>query len=117
VTTGPTYPETPEDVTADSLARYMAVAGWDAWTRWTATPEADRTSTGRKIRDLTLLAAVDGYAITRLLRALADIAPERADDVARDLWEAWDAGSAIGEELHDWLREYGIDTNPGQVAA
>ncbi len=49
-----------------------------------------------------------------VLRALREVDPARADLVARDLWEGWEAGHIPGMEVWEWLTEAGVD--PEQVA-
>lgn len=117
------YPTSEDDVTADRLARHMAVAGFTASAQVFPTVYARDAAEGpgrankdtaeakaaQEIHHLTLLNTINEYAIVHLLRALIEHAPDKADEVAKDLWGAWDDGGAVGEELGEWLTGYGID--------
>lgn len=117
------YPRDEDDVTAATLARHMAVAAQVAhsqifpsmYARDAAEGpgRADKDSPTAKltaeVHHLTLVNAINEYAIVHLLRALVEHAPQQADAVAKDLWNAWEDGGATGEWLWEWLTEYGID--------
>lgn len=119
------YPRTEDTVTADKLARSMAVAAQVAYTLVDATMGDRDAAEGPggvhadtplakalgKVARLTTSNTVERYGIVRLLRALIEHAPEHADEVARDLWQAWNDGSTLGEETWEWLAEYGIDAD------
>jgi hypothetical protein len=101
------YPTSAADVTAEGLARHLAV-------------QAQRTNaqimTASGLNRDAMARFVYEWGVTFLLReALAHLGPVAADDIARDLWEAWQDGGSPGEFLWEWLTEYGID--PEQVSA
>uniref|UniRef100_UPI003F49151B DUF6197 family protein n=1 Tax=Streptosporangium sp. CA-235898 TaxID=3240073 RepID=UPI003F49151B len=48
------------------------------------------------------------YGVVYLLRELIEHAPDKADEIARLLWNAWSEGEN-DEFLRDWLAEWGID--------
>lgn len=104
------YPQTETDVTADSLARHLTVQAWAQRThRQNATDPTDREWATSEIVTL--------FAVVKLLRALQAVAPETADEVARDLWSDWEDGGSVGEWLHSWLRDFGIDPERVNAAA
>lgn len=101
------YPTRVEDVTADKLARHIAVAAQRRFRTTMDAAELDRT-------EMTLF--VQEWGVVYLLREIEERAGAPvADALARDLWEAWDDGSGLGEFLWEWLTEYGID--PEAVSA
>ena len=115
------YPTREQDVTADALARVMAVTGQGDNARIFPTMYARDNAEGTPefvamdlIHAMTMAGAVQSYTIVHLLRTLQEIAPDKADEVAKDVWNAWEDGGAIGEWLYEWLTEYGID--PAAVA-
>lgn len=97
------YPRSVDDVTADSLGRYLAV---QAWAHHTHRP-TDREQTAAETADL--------FGLAWLLRTLKVVAPETADEAAKDLWLAWEDGGAVREWLWTWLIGAGID--PEEVTA
>jgi len=102
------YPRSVDEVTAYSLGRHLAVQAWVQRThRRTATSGTDWEWSTSEIVNL--------FAIVWLLRALQAVAPETADEAAKDLWLAWEDGGAVREWLWSWLTAAGID--PGQVTA
>lgn len=102
------YPRSVDEVTAYSLGRHLAVQAWVQRThRRTATSGTDWEWSTSEIVNL--------FAIVWLLRALQAVAPETADEAAKDLWLAWEDGGALGEWLHAWLVGFGID--PARVDA
>lgn len=108
------WPSEVDEVTADKLARFYTVAGWQGWTQWTdmlgkAESEADKT-----LRELCLHVAVDCFAVADLLRNVQVYAKDHADEIAKDVYVALDEGGTVGELLHDFLRSYGID--PAEAA-
>lgn len=102
------YPRHEAEATADALARNLTVVAQFNWRRMLD------TDTGEDTRAATNL-LVNLYGIVKVLKALQAVAPETADEVARDLWADWQDGGALGEWLHAWLRDFGID--PEQVNA
>lgn len=117
------YPRDEDDVTAVSLARHMAVGAQVAHSRifpsiyardaaegpGGAEKDSPAAKQAAELHHLTLVNAINEFAIVRLLRALVEHAPEQADVVAKDLWSAWEDGGATGEWIWEWLTEYGID--------
>lgn len=95
------YPTRAEDVTAEALAKHIAVAAQHRYRITLDAAELDRT-------EMTLF--VQEWGVVYLLREIQERSGvEVADAVARDLWEAWEDGSGLGEFLWEWLTEYGID--------
>lgn len=104
------YPTTVDEVTADSLGRYLAVRGWAHLThRKYATSSTDREWVTSEI--------VDTFGIVSVLRALQAVDEGKADEAAKGVWSAWDDGAAVGEWLHSWLTGYGIDPERVDAAA
>jgi len=97
------YPTRLEDVTAEAMAKHFA-----AFTQLhfrVAMDHHDRDEAMESMKSV-----VSYYGITFLLRELEERAgSHQADEVARTLWEDWDAGSGLGGEIWEWLRdEYGV---------
>lgn len=99
------YPTSAETVTAEGLARHMAVQAQRSNMKIMAAADMNRDAMARFVYE---------WSTTFLLReALAHLGPVTADEIARELWEALEDGSSLGEFLWEWLTEYGI--NPEQV--
>lgn len=99
------YPTSADEVTAESLVRHLAVQAYRTNARIMTASGIDRNEMARFVYE---------FGCVFLLReALAHLGPVDADEVARQLWEIWDDGSSLGEFLHEWLTEFGID--PEQV--
>jgi hypothetical protein len=100
------YPRTPDEASAQSLARhctYMAQLNYHQATNLNSPDAAP--------------GAVSSYSVAKLLRALHDLNPQAADKAARDLWLDWEIGD-LGAEIARWLRDYGIDLNQvNEIAA
>lgn len=125
------YPRDEDAVTADRLARHMAVAAQltnsQIFTSMHARDAAEGTDRAEKdsplakltaeVHHLTLVNAINEYAIVHLLRALIEHAPGQADEVAKDLWGVWEDGGAVGEWIWEWLTGYGIDPEAVRKAA
>lgn len=95
------YPSSVEDVTADKFARHLAVAAQHSFRTTINAAGLDRTAMALFVQE---------WSVVYLLRELQERAGVMiADAVARDLWEAWEDGSGLGEWLWEWLTEYGID--------
>jgi hypothetical protein len=100
------YPIDAEDVTADGLAKHLAVSAQRRFRANMDAPDLDRTALNLFVKE---------WAVIYLLREMEERAGVKvADDVARALWESWNDGSHLGEMLWEWLTEYGI--NPEEVA-
>lgn len=104
------YPRSESEVTAESLGRHLTVQAWAHRThRQSATSLADREWATSEVVNL--------FGIASFLRALQAVAPETADEAAKNLWLAWDDGGAIDEWLHTWLVGFGIDPERVNAAA
>lgn len=104
------YPATEDEVTAESLARHLTVTAWAHRThRKNATSSTDREWATSEI--------VNTFGIVSLLRALQAVAPETADEAAKDLWLAWEDGGSVDEWLHAWLTGFGIAPERVDAAA
>ena len=101
------WPRTEDEVTADSLGRHLTVTAWAHRTHRKNATGTDREWATSEI--------VNTFGIVSVLRALQAVAPQAADEAAKNLWSAWDDGGSVYELLHSWLTEYGID--PGRVDA
>jgi len=112
------WPKREEDVTADALARHLAVSA-QARIGQIDDLMQDGSEAGKRLYMTTIGLFVNEYGMVRALRALIDVfvdAPVHADKVAQDLWRDWQDGGSIGEWLWHWLSEdYGID--PDEVTA
>lgn len=100
------YPKTADEATAEAMARHMTAFAQLHWR--IAMDHPDRDKARESINSFTSY-----YGITLLLREIPNAIV--ADRVARELWEAWDSGQAIGADLWEWLGEYEID--PADVDA
>jgi hypothetical protein len=117
----PSWPTDEDGATADAMARYYAMTAQDAMLR---SSEVFAEHVGRDdpgyedhLRDTWRASAafVSEWAALRLLRGLIEHTPERADEVARDLWSALEFGDSLGECLWEWLVvDYRID--PAAIA-
>lgn len=107
------YPQSDEDVTADSIARSNAVS---AFARQALIDELmnDTSRKGQRIYMSEIGTLVNQYGVVFLLRELAEVDPERADKAAKRLYGDWEDGGSVGEWLWEWLSGYGID--PGEVS-
>lgn len=95
------YPTSAEDVTADKLARHLAVQAQRSYLKTMGAAEPNRDAMARFVYE---------WGLVFLLREVQERAGSHvADTVARGLWEAWEDGSGLGEFLWEWLTEYGID--------
>lgn len=97
------YPTTADEVTATGLARHLTAA---AHSRQPLLFDPERSWA---FNEAFGSAYVAEYATAALLRALVAVDQQRADEVARDVWESWEDGGDVGEHLREWLTEYGID--------
>ena len=96
-----------ETATADSLARHLAVIAKAEERMLKNRPaDDDKAALGRWYDDAGRMCA--DYAIVRLLRDFARVAPKAADEAARALVGDWEDGEAIPMHLWDWLHGYGI---------
>jgi hypothetical protein len=105
------YPKREEDVTAEGLARYLAVQaqvrlGYMLWARRMGDPDP-------AVQVLRTQAYCAEYGLASLLRFYAADHPTNAKRAAQQIWRAWNAGDMTGEHLHRWLTEWGID--PDQI--
>lgn len=95
------YPTAIEDVTADAMARHMAVQAQRSYVQFVGSSALSRDAMARFVYE---------WGVTFLLREFQERAGiTAADAVARDLWDAWNDGDSPGEFLYEWLTEYGID--------
>ncbi len=99
------YPTREEGVTADRLAASLAVSAQRRYLATIDAAELDHTALNLFTKE---------WAVIFLLREVQERAGiSVADGLARDLWEAWSDGSGLGEFLHEWLTEYGINPESG----
>lgn len=95
------YPTTSADATADNLAAHLAVAAQRLYRKNMDAADLDRTAMSLFVQE---------WGVVFLLREVQERAGTKvADDLARELCEAWNDGSHLGESLWEWLTEYGID--------
>jgi hypothetical protein len=108
------WPKRSEDVTADSLSRWLAVQAHANRTLLGPLPAAsDDVGRAHWITDVDFL--LDEYGIVMLLRVLRSVNKMSADSAAKALWRAWEDGAEVDANLRDWLTGYGID--PDEVTA
>jgi hypothetical protein len=100
------HPTSLEETTADALARNLSVVAQAHWRR-----QVEGRTFEERFESVTLV--VNLFGVVTLLRALIEHAPGQADAVARELRADWEGASGVGEDLWQWLTEYGID--PEQV--
>ncbi len=99
------YPTSSDEVTAENLARHLTVQAYRTNAQIMTASGIDRNKMARFVYE---------FGCALLLReASAHLGPVDADEIAQQLWDIWDDGSSLGEFLHEWLTEYGID--PEQV--
>lgn len=104
------YPRSESEVTAESLVRSLMVQAQANRHRMFY----DRDANGAVPGGARL---IDVYGVVKLMKVLQTVAPDVADEVARDLWSDWHDGAAVGEWLHAWLLGAGIDPERVNAAA
>ncbi|TYK45195.1 hypothetical protein [Actinomadura decatromicini] len=104
------YPRRESEVTAESLARSLMVQAQANRHRMVHGRDADDAVAGGN-------RLVDVYGLVKLLKVLQTVAPDAADQVARDLWRDWHDGAAVWEWLDSWLRAAGIAPERVDAAA
>jgi hypothetical protein len=62
----------------------------------------------RRYSDAVVLLAFQ-FSTVFLLRQVREVAPDRADEIAKQLHTMWQDGGCFNECLFDWLVEAGID--------
>lgn len=120
-----TYPRHEAYVTADRLARYLTVAGMEHAKHHLDEIAGDREfdltdtdQTRAQLEALHSIAVTQTFAVTDLLRELQQHVPPRiADQIAKNVWGAWEDGGVIHELFYEWAVEYGIplDEKTGEV--
>lgn len=104
------YPRRESEVTAESLVRSLMVQAQANRHRMFYDRDANgAVSGGNRL--------IDVYGVVKLLKVLQTVAPDVADEAARDLWSDWHDGAAVGEWLHAWLLGAGIDPERVNAAA
>lgn len=91
------YPTSSDEATAEALAKHFTAL---ACRREGIVSESLRSRDGDFGEQVGYL--VDEYAIAFLLHALIEHAPQAADQVARQLWEDWEVGSRIPDQIWEW---------------
>lgn len=110
------YPQTIEQVTADALARYMAVCAHESGAlnlpRFEQMKEAEERGVKYgvefQVYMLNLTAGTAEQGLAFLLREVIEHLPEKADEIAARLWELWDDPPFVAWTW-DVLQSYGID--------
>lgn len=101
------WPTKREDATADLMLRIVArdtqVSWLKKWKALEAGPSQAEVYTGH------LHAVLAGVGFLLCLRELRDVAPDAADDFARDYWAMCDAGDSVGEVLWELGQQAGLD--------
>lgn len=106
------YPRTVQEVTADTLAKALAVS---AHYRQSLLNDPRSELLKGRLFAMTAGTIVSDYAVIELLAALAKHAGvEVADEMARSLWEDWNDGQAVAVGLWQYVKAYDID--PEQVS-
>jgi hypothetical protein len=108
-----------DDTTAASLLKYFTAVTFVYENEVSALTHAafndDATDDDKRRYSDACHKVVAGFGEVLLLRSLIEVAPEKADDIARDLRLCLIDGSVIPELLWEWMVESGID--PEQVKA
>lgn len=102
------WPKTEAEVTADSLARFLAVRAY-ARAEW-AKANVDDSHAHHLASD----AIAADLATVVLLEALSHVDEDQATLVAQSMWHVWKDGGEVREGLWWRLRDYGID--PEQIS-
>lgn len=106
------YPDQPDNVTADAIARFETVDAFAHTIRShrlsTRAGNAGLDSPEMGLYVESMRAACAQIGVIHLLRAFQAAAPEQAEEAARQLWDLWDDG-ASSDWLSDLLSGYGID--------
>ncbi|MCK9901323.1 hypothetical protein [Glutamicibacter sp. V16R2B1] len=114
-----TWPTDERQVTADRLAQYLtASAMHDLHTYRDAITRANKNDPdGLAIYMNHTNALLARFAEITLLRTYQTTNPAAAEEVALDIWNAFEDGSTIHELLWDWAVEYGLpfDKKTGEV--
>ncbi|WP_326642970.1 hypothetical protein OG884_06015 [Streptosporangium sp. NBC_01755] len=116
------YPETPEEATAENLARHMAVEAHYSATlnspRFQLMMAAEKTGENladkRSLYMLNQALMLAEHGVAFLLHELQRFAPDQADEVAARMWDMWE-DPPLQAITWDALESYGI--NPEQVSA
>lgn len=112
------YPDTEAAVTLDGIARHEAVHAFTLMReasefahRMFAVNVGAPGPTATEITRYTGIAkeAKARFLVTLLLRAVAEHAPDVAEEVARAVWRAQQGMDDCTDFVWHWLRDYGID--------
>jgi hypothetical protein len=101
------YPAWGKNVTAEGVARYLAVRAQLGFAR-NVTPFI------RDDQEVSPMLVCACFAAAHALIALAETAPEAADEAARRIVDAWVDGNCLGAYLHDDLTTLSVD--PSEVS-
>ena len=101
------YPEWGTEVTAQSLARHLAVCAQTGWAR-------NITPFIRDDQEFPPQQIAANFAAAHLLIALAEVDPVRANFAAAQIADAWNDGGEIGTWLFEHLTALGVD--PDEIA-
>jgi hypothetical protein len=110
------YPRSVDEATAETLIRHLAVS---AQYRMTVNDTlVDCRTPDERTRYLDNVGLLIGeHSLAKALRALIEHAPAQADEVAKQVWVAWEDGATIAEDVSAWLTGFGIDPDAVNVAA
>lgn len=107
------YPRTEAQATADALARHLTRSlQYKCRETWTLIKRRDHD--GRQLYLYGTVAKVTEWALVTALRSLAKHDQQLADGIARDVWQGWEDGSTIDENVYEWASEYGIPPLPDE---
>jgi hypothetical protein len=98
------WPEWGTEITAESVARYLAVCAQLGWIR-NVTPFI------RDGQEIPVAQFAAQFAAAHALLALAEVDPERARLTAAQIADAWNDGGGIGEWLWEHLTALGVDVD------
>jgi len=98
------WPEWGTEITAEGVARYLAVCAQISWIR-NVTPFI------RSDQEIPVAQVVAQFAAAHALLALAEADPDRAKLTAAQIADAWNDGGGIGEWLWEHLTALGIDVD------
>ena len=112
-TASPIVPWPRSAPSADELIRYSICRGlWCYAASWRAIDDGafdDRDSEAASRYSLLTHQMIHNHDTVVSLKAMQQVDPRLADDLAARLWTAADAGDSYGEWLWQWAEEAGLD--------
>ncbi len=107
------YPRTEQDVTADGMARWLALNAYARYRQEVVPAREDWENAGRPNNYLSDALRAATYTFTAeyaLAYLLSEIPWSKADDLARKVWRTYDSDDGlIVKALEQWLVDDDID--------